>query len=172
MIEAVDAAGRKKSIVLKVVGGIMVGFLVLAGLTAFAVYRWYSSPETQEQLGAAKDFMKLMVKAAKAPGAEELRNLGCDQAAVFTQEEAAAFMETIGKFAPADERGSMSVPMIFCNVRVKKELNCKDLTLTYATAVEESPNEVLVLMQTQSFPQQVVCSGLYLKDGTLVESLQ
>ena len=172
-IELVEPAERKRSMVLKVVVGILAVFFVLAALTLVAIYRWYSSPETQEQLGAAKDFMKLMVKAAKAPGAEELRKLGCEQAAVFTKEEAADFMTTLGKFAPKEEQGTMEVPMIFCNVRIKKDtLTCKDLTLTYASAVSDAPNEVLVLMQTQSFPQQVVCSGLYLKDGTLREALQ
>ena len=158
--------------VLKVVLGVLAMFAVLAVLSVVAIYKWYSRPETQEQLGAAKDFFKLMATAAKAPGAEQLRKLGCDQAAVFTKEEAASFMESLGKFAPDEERGTLEVPMIFCNVRVKKELNCKDLTLAYAASVVEAPNEVLVLMQTQSFPQQVVCSGLYLKDGTLVEALQ
>lgn len=172
MIEAVDPAQQKKSIVLKVVVGILAVGFVLASLTFAAIYKWYSSPATQERLGAAKDFMRLMVVAAKAPGADELRKLGCDQAAVFTKEEAAAFMESLGKFAPKEERGTVEVPMIFCNVRVKKELTCKDLTLSYAAAVSEAPSEVLVLMQTQSFPQKVVCSGLYLKDGTLVEALQ
>jgi hypothetical protein len=158
--------------VLKVVLGVVALFSLLGVLTLVAIYRWYSSPQTQEQFGAAKDFMRLMMSAAKAPGAEQLRKLGCDQAAVFTKEEAAAFMESLGKFAPAEERGTMDVPMIFCNVRAKKELTCKDLTLSYAATVPEAPNEVLVLMQTQSFPQQVVCSGLYAKDGTLVEALQ
>jgi hypothetical protein len=172
MIKGVEPARQKKSMVLKVLAGVLALFAVLAALSLFAIYRWYSRPETQEQLGAAKDFMRLMMSAAKAPGAEQLRKMGCDQAAVFTKEEAAAFMESLGKFAPPEERGTMDVPMIFCNVRVKKELSCKDLTLTYASSVTEAPNEVLVLMQTQSFPQQVVCSGLYLKDGTLIEALQ
>jgi hypothetical protein len=172
MIEAVDAAGRKKSIVLKVLAGILIAFIFLGGLTAMAAYRWYSSPETQEQIGAAKDFVKLMIKGAQAPGAEDLRKLGCDQAAVFSAEETAAFMESMGKFAKSEERGTLSVPMILCNVRLKKSIDCKSVTVAYSEAVAESPNEILVMMQTQAFPQQVVCSGLYRKDGTLVESLQ
>ncbi len=167
-----EAAQRKSSVVLKVVVGVLAGFFVLALMTAVAVYRWYNSPATQERVGAVRDFMHLMAKASQAPGAEELRKLGCDQAAVFTKEEAAAFMESLGKFAPAAERGTVDLPMIFCNVRVKTALSCKDLTLGYATSVADGPDQMIVLLQAQTFPQQVVCSGLYARDGTLVESLQ
>lgn len=165
-------AAKKQSIVVKVVLGILAVLAVLGALTAAAIYKWYTAPETQEKLGAAKDLVRMNIEAARAPGAEELRKLGCQQAAIFDKEQAARYLESIGKVMAAPGTEKVRIPLVFCGVQPSSKLTCETVAITYGASVPGAGAEVLVMIQTQSIPQELICSGVYDREGTLVRKIE
>jgi hypothetical protein len=111
----------------------------------------------------------MTMKASKAPGSKALRDLGCHQAAIFDADEAGAYFESIGQLTRDQEGGALEVPLVMCAVRPKETLDCETVTKTYAGAVENPPEEMMVMVQSQGFPQRSLCAGFYKSDGTLIE---
>lgn len=164
-------AAKKQSVVVKILLAVLAVLVILGGLTAAAIYKWYSSPETQEKLGAARDLVRMSVEASQAPGAKELRNLGCRQAAIFDKDQADRYLASIGKVMAAPNSEKLQVPLVLCGIERSRNLSCESVAGAYGSAAENAEEEVLVMVQKQGLLQEVVCAGVYSKKGSLVQKI-
>jgi hypothetical protein len=124
---------KKKSgngclIALAIVGGLVA--LVVA-VAAFAVYRAASSPEGKKIIGAIGGATKLMAEAQSAPGAAEVRALGCEQAMVIDTERMAELFRDGDASAPGAAQPGV---VVVCQVVSGDGPTCDAVAHTYATA--------------------------------------
>jgi hypothetical protein len=159
---------RKKSgngclIALAVAGGL---FIVTVGLIAFSVWRFAGSKEGKAVFGAIGDAARIAAEAQSAPGAAEVRALGCDQAMVIDMERMSQLLERFDASAP---KGTFST-MVLCQIGASghEPPSCDRVAETYHAAAG---------VQARTFAANVshggtqVCSTLYDAQGNKVRDL-
>jgi hypothetical protein len=149
---------KKKSgngclIALAIVGGLAA---ITIGLIAFGIYRFAGTKEGKLIFGVIGDATKLAAEAQSAPGAKEVRALGCDQAMAFDMDKMSKIMERFDASAPPS-----GTKMVVCQVGVfsKTPPACDHVARTYLAAAGPPARELLVSV-TQTGGRSV-CSSIY-----------
>ena len=160
---------KKKSgsgclIALAIVGGLAVLVMAVVG---FGVWRFASSKEGKAIIGAVGEGAKIIAEAQSAPGAAEVRKLGCDQALVLDIERMAKLFEHFDASAP---HGSYST-MVICQVGVlhSDAPSCDQVASTYRAAVPAA--RPFAATVTRSGGHGEICSSLYDAKGNKVKDL-
>jgi hypothetical protein len=158
---------KKKSgngclIALAVVGALA---LVTVALMAIGVYRFAGTKEGKAIFGAVGDAARLMGEAQNAPGAKEVRALGCDQAMAFDMDQMGSIMKRFD--APVPPSGTM---MVFCQVGVfDRAPDCDLVARTYLAAAGPPARDLVAAVQRNGGGS--VCSCLYDRHGTKIRDL-
>lgn len=167
-IQPGPAPKKKKSsngclIALAIVGGLVVAFVAVAG---FGIYRFANTKEGKMVFGAIGDATRLAAEAQNAPGAKEVRALGCDQAMAFDMEKMGKLMDRFDASAPPS-----GTVMVVCQMNVfgGKEPSCNDVAHTYLAAAGPPARELLVAVRRQGGHN--ACSGVYDPKGTKIRDL-
>ncbi len=149
-------------IALAIVGGLV---LLVVGVVAFGVYRFAGSKEGKAVFGVLGDMTKAMGEAQSAPGAAEVRALGCDQAMVMDMEKMGSLFEYLDAGTP---NGAFST-VVICQVGVlAKPPRCDDVAKTYVAAVKAPARGFAVNVNHSG---SGACSTLYDVHGTKVRDL-
>jgi len=157
-------SGNGCIIALAVVGGLV---LLTVATVAFGIYRFAGSKEGKAVFGMLGDMTKLMAEAQSAPGAEEVRALGSDQAMVLDMEKMGSVFEHLDAGVP---KGGWSV-MVMCQVGVLgTPPRCDDVARTYVGAAKAPPAGLAVTV-THAASQAGACSALYDAKGTRLRDL-
>ena len=154
-----------------VLGVMVVGALVLG----IVVFRMMQDPEVRKFVSAAREGMSVYVDAAQAPGAAELRALGCRDAMVVDTERLATIVERLNPDAsvevPADDEALVS-PLLVCLVDGASKVTCPQIVVAYVKAVPDAPEQMLAQVVIRSRGQdRVRCGGSFQRDGTLIRSM-
>jgi hypothetical protein len=163
-------APKKKStsgclIALAVVGGL--GVLVVA-LAAFGLYRFSTTKEGKMVFGVIGEATKMAAEAQSAPGAAEVRALGCDQGMVMDMNKMGKIFEQLDASAPPSDQLSV---MVFCQVGVfAKAPTCDAVAHTYHAAVGSHRGFAAYVTHSGGHGGEV-CSSLYDADGKKVRDL-
>jgi hypothetical protein len=160
---------KKKSssgclIALAIVGGLAVLVMAVVG---FGVWRFASSKEGKAIIGAVGEMATIVAEAQSAPGAAEVRELGCDQAMVLDLDRMVKIFKMLDAGAPHE---SYSV-MVICQVGVLHgdPPSCDRVASTYRAAVNAT--RPFAASVTRSGSHGEVCSILYDAKGNRVRDL-
>lgn len=151
--------------------------LVLAILAGFAIagalvigvfaYRFATTEEGKALVSTVGEGVKIMSEAQNAPGAKEIRDVGCTQALVVDVERMGKLMDAGG-----DAVGEFS-KVITCQVGLLGTApTCDQLAKTYVHAAGKPPRGFMVTVTHQRHPQKPTCMKLYSPSGTKVRDLE
>ncbi len=155
-------------VVIGVVGPVTL--IVLLAVAGAGVARFASTEDGQRVFEGIKEGYALAVEGTTAPGAQELRDAGCQEAMVTTVSQLTTL---VAAFVPEGEESEDLAAMtesqevlLFCQVQAwNKTPDCGELARVYGDAVEPAPAQVVVMVQKQG-QSDPVCSGYYVPDGT------
>ncbi len=154
-----------------------VGLIVLA-VVVFVIgfVRMVSDPEFKRKMAVGQSAIQVYVEAAKAPGAAELRALGCGQAMVIDANRLRQVARSLRPDAGAEVEPArlpeVISPVLVCQVVEEPRFNCEDVVRTYVTAVPDAPPQMIAMIQISRFgPVKNVCSGVYGSDGSFIKAL-
>ncbi len=147
-------------IALLVVAGLVVVGVLIAGI---GVWKAVSSPEGQKIVKVIGEGAKLGEEARTAPGAQELRRAGCQEAMVLDPARMADLIRELGDGGPPTDVTTQP-RMIVCQVGVLASApSCDALAATYVAAAHPStPFHVTVQTQGGQHPK---CAQGYTADG-------
>lgn len=143
---------------------IVLGLFVVSGAVgAFLIYR-----EFGEFVGAAGEAMAEVTKGQKAPGAKEIRALGCEEASVIDGARMVAIAQRVeNEMAKRDHREPKKLPadtvstIVYCKNNLGKTPTCDEVAKTYVDAA--SPSDPFVVNVNHLNVNE--CSTSYSKDG-------
>ena len=148
-------------IALIVVGGI---FLLGVIVTGVLLYLFATSDAGKTAIKVIGDSTQLAEKGMKAPGAAEIRALGCEQAMVLDMQDFAIIVNDITDAGP--DAGLPDELMITCQVGgFKTPPACDDIASTYVRAVGTAKSNFVVSVQRQGNNNQV-CQVEYDSTGS------
>jgi hypothetical protein len=158
---------------LKILVWIGLGFLlVMIVLMGTCTYCVMSNPEARKIGALIGESVRMGLAATKAPGTDELRAAGCDEAMVMDMRD---FMKAVSELDKNAEKSPSELDwqtMVICQVRLgSTKLSCENIARVYGKAVPGAPAKFAVGIQV-SLPQQDICRGLYGPDGTKLGELQ
>jgi hypothetical protein len=148
-------SGNGCLIALAVVGGLV---LLVVAVAAFGIYRAASSPEGKKLIGAIGGAAKLMAEAQNAPGAAEVRALGCSQAMVIDTEKMGEMFGLLDASAPAPGEAAV---MVVCQVQGGTPPTCDAVAKTYATAGAAPHRGFEVSITHNRGTSENVCQTIY-----------
>ena len=124
--------------------GIIVGIFVLGGLiTAFFVYRYVNSEEGKKVVSAVTSSAALIAEATNAPGAKELRAIGCDTAMIVDVNRMQAIADTFDAGRDAFNGGARTV--VSCQPQWgHPSPECDAVAETYIGVVKRAPSPFAV----------------------------
>jgi hypothetical protein len=173
MNAAPPAPPRKKSgsgcvLALTIAGG--VGILLVA-VIGFAIYRFATSREGKAVLGAIGDMAQLAQEAQNAPGAKEVRALGCEQAMAMDMDKMQRILDE-----RLDAGSSKPAPfsmMVVCQVGVLAgdPPRCDAVARAYLSAAPRPARGFAANVQRSGGGNHPLCSVLYDPDGVKVKDL-
>ena len=149
-------------------GILLVCGLICGGVFGYMAYRVSENPEARKAfraMGAGYDLFKEM---HNAPGAQELRDLGCNEAVIFEKDrinEIATMMDE-----NADTLEWDSVACIMHQDEPPAGLTCEKVAQTYG-GVAKDQAQFMVSIMVQSSADGELCSGIYDSSGSLVRAL-
>lgn len=147
------------------------GVVVIVGI-AVAAYRFSQRPEVKEKMGAIGDLVKMAAAAANAPGAAELRALGCRQAVIMDGAQLTAINDRVGRLAGDADAGEgpydTAMVSVWCTPARGHQLSCPGLARTYGAAVPSAKEPFYVVLQDPR-GQEAECQGFYDRQGNLQE---
>jgi hypothetical protein len=157
-------------IALGVVGGI---FLLLALVGGILIWRVLKTDEAQAIIGAVGDATKAVQKGLNAPGTEQLRQAGCQEAMVM---DVGDFMDIAKRFVKdggADgvkiDNEKLHTLMVTCSVGYgEKVLSCDALAVTYVKAVGGRAEKNFAMLVQRQGGQKPLCQGEYDPQGRRV----
>jgi hypothetical protein len=165
-----QAPPKKKSgsgclIALAIVGGLV---LLVVAVGAFGIYKFSQSKEGKMIFGVAGETIKIMTEAQAAPGAAEVRALGCDQGMVLDLEKMQKLFSYLDASAPPS--GEFSV-MVMCQVGYgnDKPPSCDQVSRAYRSAVGAPARGYIATVQKQG--GHAACSVLYDPSGKKVRDM-
>jgi len=152
----------------------LIGGVALAGTCAWCLA---TNPEVRKAGALLGETMRMGVAAASAPGADELREAGCEEAMVLDMRRVTKLTEELAD--ELDDDAKVQVPeepwqqlVVVCQYRLgKPELTCEDVARTYGQAVPNAPEQFGAVVQA-GFSGKNVCQGVYGPDGRLVMPLE
>lgn len=152
---------RKKSGNGCVIALLVVASIILVGSAAiaFGIYKVATSKEGKAVLGV----MGEAVEAQNAPGTEEVRALGCDQAMAMDIDKLGKMFQALDAGAPPRDVFST---MVICQVGVfdkAKAPSCDDVARVYRPAGHPK-RPFMVMVQTQG-DRKASCTAVYDVDG-------
>jgi hypothetical protein len=150
-----------------IVLGVMLFFLVLTGsIIAYVSYKVATDKDVQNVMGAIGEAAQLATEAQQAPGTNELRAAGCEQALALDS----ARMQKLGdRFLDA---GVSKQPaevgfMVMCQMQSSATPpSCEDAVKAYVRGA--SPKDKFMLTVTAHGAQ--TCGGIYSPSGALISS--
>lgn len=149
-------------IALGIVGGVLFLGVVVVVVAVVAFVRSDVGQTTIKVVGASKH---LLDKGTNAPGAANVRAMGCDQALVWTmadfQELMDAFDASAGAGAPPDD------VMVMCQVQAMHPApKCDDVAATYVGAIGGSAAGKITVIVQQQGNNHPICENRYDATGT------
>jgi hypothetical protein len=149
--------------------------IVILAAAGVGIAGFAGTEDGQRFAEGVKNGYSLIVEATNAPGAQEMRDAGCQEAMVTTVSQLTTLVTA---FVPegegTDEFAAMNQSqeiLLFCQVQPwSKAPECGELARVYSDAVDPDPAQVVVMVQKQS-QSDPVCSGYYAPDGTRLGSL-
>jgi hypothetical protein len=164
-----QAPPKKKSgsgclIALAIVGGFV---MLSVAVGAFALYRVSQTKEGKMIFGVITETTKIMTEAQSAPGAAEVRALGCDQGMVLDMDKMQKLFSYLDASAPS---GEFSV-MVMCQVGYgeDKPPSCDQVSRAYRSAAGAPARGYLTTVQKQG--GHAACSVLYDASGKKVRDV-
>jgi hypothetical protein len=153
-------------IALGIVGGLAVLLVLVVGV---GVWRFSETKEGKVIFGAIGEATRIAAEGQSAPGAAEVRALGCDQAMVLDTQRMSKLFEQFDASVP--RRDDYSV-MVICQVGLlgHSHPTCDEVARTYRAAVSAPPGPFLAHVKNQSSGGEV-CSTLYAVDGKKLRDL-
>ena len=148
---------------------IMLFFGIIAAAVFFIGYRVSQDKDVQNVIGAIGDATKIMAEAQSAPGTDELRALGCEQAMALDPVKLIKIGDrfTDAGVAPPSTTPSDVHMMVVCQVSVLGTApSCDDAARAYVRGA--SPSSKFMLSVQQGSGKHKQCSGIYSPSGTLV----
>lgn len=153
-------SGRGCLIAVAVVGGLMLlsALVLVVGFVLFA-----QSDVGKTTFKVIGEGTRIAQKGMKAPGAKEVRALGCDQALVIDASDIAEFMEILDA---GDAAGMPQTSFVSCQVSgMSKAPSCDDVATTYVTAIGGSAPNGFIVSVTRQGSSQPVCQSMYDEEG-------
>ena len=159
-------SGNGCLIALAVVGGLAVLLVVVVGA---GIWRFAGTKEGKAMFSAIGEATKAAAEAQSAPGAAEVRALGCDQAMVVDVARMSKLFEQLDASAPRKEEYSV---MVMCQVGLLGHgaPTCDEVAGAYRTAVGTLPGPFVAHVKHQGRSGEV-CSTLYDAGGKKVRDL-
>jgi hypothetical protein len=135
------------------------GALVMVGI-GVAVFVFLRSDEGKKAVSVVGEGAKIARDAQNAPGAAELRQLGCQSALIMDLGEVAK------RFDPSTKARTKML-YITCQVRfgVKDGPTCEQAAGEYLRAVGGTAKSRFVVVVQKAFQSKPACSELYEPDG-------
>ena len=167
-------------LILSIVGGAG----VLAIIAAIVFY--LNCEECQDALNIAGEGASMMIEASKAPGTQQMRELGCANAMVMDMDR---FM---GKIADTLDDGARDSQfnqelrealqadtheqglIVSCEVSSFKPLNgpqCADVMRAYVTGAGEQAADTAHVVVMGSFATTAFCEGIYDRAGNFIREV-
>jgi hypothetical protein len=143
--------------------------LGLIGLVVFVA----TQPEARRLLSVGRDLVEGSLAGVSAPGAEELRGAGCEQAIVWTLGE---FVEAAGGLLPEggawllEDPERASTPLVLCELPPlhRGVPDCDAVALLYAEAVSPAVDFLVQVRGYEHFRKETLCAAFYSPVGELV----
>ncbi|MCP4003962.1 MAG: hypothetical protein GY725_07180 [bacterium] len=151
-------------------------FAALLMTCATAGYMFVNSERGQELVKGAQELVELVTQAQNAPGAEELRALGCDQAMIMDVGRMMQILGTLGGVDPPDlgEDVSDDTLMVLCSMNSSSAgaPTCEQIASTYAAASNATQPFVIFAGENEPESSEQACQGLYSPYGELLSELE
>ena len=150
---------------------VLLFFGSIAAIVLVVGYKVSQDKDVQNVLGAIGDAATIMAEAQTAPGTNELRALGCEQAMAI---DPAKMMKIADRFADAGTTPPSATPpdvdrIVMCQVGAFGSApTCDDAAKAYVRGASPRGKFVLTVQKGSSNNKQ--CSGVYSSAGTLVSS--
>lgn len=146
----------------------MIAILVVAGVfilasaaIAYGVYRAATSEEGKKILAVGGEAVRIGIEAQSAPGTDEVRALGCEQAMAFDIDKLDKMMALLDAGAPP--KGVFST-MVMCQVGVFGTApSCDDVARVYRPAVH--PKKPFMASVQHKADHKAKCTAVYDVDG-------
>ena len=153
-----------------VVVWILLAIAALGLFTCAGLVLWVSQSEQGRQLReVVRTGYEVGVESTRAPGTEELRELGCNQAMIMSAEQARAFADAVTD-QPEEvlEQFPEDLTMVICQLNMfsDAEIACDEVARTYVSAIEPQGR---ILVQVQQGRDSAGCTGIYSSTGELLE---
>jgi hypothetical protein len=156
----------------KGMSGCMIAFIVVGAVglvtaivVGVALYFIVTSKSAQTAFKVIGEGTKMAQKGLTAPGTNELRALGCEQAMVLDLKEVGTTMMDI--LDAGIDGGVPEGLMVTCQVRRGKIPSCDDVASTYITAVGTASADFTVSVQ-RSGDNHAICEATYDTSGALL----
>lgn len=148
------------------IGVVLFFFLSVGGVLAYIGYKVATNPDVQHVMGAIGEATQLAAEAQSAPGTNELRALGCEQAMAL---DAVKMQKLVESFVDAGTGTPPPPPevekWVMCQVGAFGTApSCDDAAKAYVRGA--SPRSKFMLMVQQNRQNQ--CGGIYSPAGTMV----
>lgn len=148
---------RGCAIALAIAGGL---FAVSAVAGGYAAWRFSRTPTGRTVVSIARESVRIAVDSQRAPGAAEVRALGCERASVLDLERFAALVPGDAG-APRSRGGGLFVA---CEAPVVAAApDCDAVARTYVAAAR--PARSFAVVVRRRLRQQNECAALYAPDG-------
>lgn len=131
--------------------------LLLAILVGVVVHRAAQSPEGRKVLGMVRDTARVVGESASAPGAKELRELGCDSAMIM---DLSSWLKVFAADAGTPRSTGGLELFVICGAGVfQTPPTCAQVAQTYVRAVgtARGPFQVMVQKQGRNKPMCAAC---------------
>jgi hypothetical protein len=155
-------------IAVAVAGGIVVLFVIVI---VVAVVHFLGTKEGKNLASIVGEGAKIALQAQSAPGAREVRKVGCAQAAVMDTDAWVRLARLGDQDASEPGKPPASVLVSCTGNLLRTPPTCDDVSKAYLAAVPPPPGRVLVQVLAPG-DRRPRCSNLYEADGTFVEALE
>jgi len=146
--------------------------VVVVGLAGTCTWFLATNPEVRKVGALVGETMKLGLSGARAPGTEQLREAGCDQAFVMDMRALSEMMKELDDEGDIEmQGGDLEQVVVVCHTSQEPPpLECDKVATVYAGAVDNPPPTFGVSVQA-GFRRRQVCQGIFRPNGTRVGEL-
>jgi len=146
--------------------GLGVGLVLSAAAVAggLKLYQWAHDPKRETAIAA-------VAEAQRRPGAQSVKDLGCDMALIQVDEDYQAIAESQGRKLGDRIPSGLMVSCLLRADNKKPEPTCPLVATTYGKAVREPAQRFFVQVMRQGADGPVKrCEGIYSPAGELLEA--
>ncbi len=159
------ASGKGCLIALSAFGVVFLLSVIVGGAV---IYKLLDSPEGRKIVSAVADTTKLTQEAMTAPGATELRKLGCDPAMIMDTERMGAIVSQFVADAGGAPLADKTLVMCQVGMLVKTAPTCEEVAKTYLAAVP-SPAGAFRVQVSASGDAEPKCQKRYSQAGIVID---